>query len=83
MILLPHTAGPDAHRLAEEFRAQTEAHDFRFHGETIPLTASFGVAALPDPSLRTLDAYFTRADQALYRAKRDGRNRVRGPEESS
>jgi two-component system cell cycle response regulator len=42
----------------------------------IQITASFGAATLNRESRETLNALFARADDALYRAKRDGRNRV-------
>jgi len=43
---------------------------------TIPLTVSIGVATLNDTTDRTLTDLMAAADAALYRAKREGRNRV-------
>jgi two-component system cell cycle response regulator len=42
---------------------------------SIEVTISIGISALSDPS-DTAATILKRADQALYRAKRDGRNRV-------
>jgi diguanylate cyclase (GGDEF)-like protein len=43
--------------------------------EQLPITASFGVASLEQGD--DVKALFGRADAALYRAKHEGRNRVR------
>ncbi|WP_224418588.1 MULTISPECIES: diguanylate cyclase [Modicisalibacter] len=69
-ILLPDTARDGAQRLAERVRAQIAASDF----SGISITVSLGLTAL----LADDDAgrLFARADEALYRAKRDGRNRL-------
>lgn len=71
IMLLPNTTIEQAAQLAERLRVQTES-------ATMPvpttITASFGVAGfLPDD---TEDSLIGRVDQALYEAKRDGRNRV-------
>ena len=66
-LLLPSTRASDALRLAERLRQALEDLD-------LGVTASFGVAEyLPGESE---EALFRRADQALYRAKERGRNRV-------
>ena len=44
----------------------------------LPITASFGVATSSGDT-RNLDELISEADQALYRAKEAGRNRVEGP----
>ncbi len=45
--------------------------------QRIPLTISIGVATMPDPEIGQPLLLLQRADDALYRAKTDGRNRVR------
>jgi two-component system, cell cycle response regulator len=45
-------------------------------GEPLFLTASIGVASYPSTTVNTVDDLFARADEALYRAKAEGRNRV-------
>ena len=42
----------------------------------LPVTASFGVACSSPGSRETLDALIRKADQAMYRAKQGGRNRI-------
>jgi diguanylate cyclase (GGDEF)-like protein len=76
-VLLPGTDARAAAKLAEDLRAEVEREPARLPPPQAPLqvTLSLGVAAMPgdaDNELRLLEA----ADQALYKAKRDGRNRV-------
>ncbi|KXS38346.1 MAG: hypothetical protein AWU55_1563 [Halomonadaceae bacterium T82-2] len=71
-ILLPLTDADAAQRLAERLRHAIAAHDFGLPATRI--TASLGVAEYrPDD---TADTLIERADQRLYAAKHDGRNRV-------
>ena len=76
-LLLPDTDAPGAAKVAERARAAIEALVHRTaEGETVPLTATFGVATLPDGVTRSADEVFRAADAALYAGKRSGRNRV-------
>lgn len=61
----------DAAAIAEKLRVKISLHDF---GDELGVTASFGVATLG--ARESLEQMFERADQALYRAKEQGRNRV-------
>lgn len=62
---------------AERLRAVVEHTTIDFGDTPIYVTASFGVAtAVDDPHLYDPAALVAAADAALYRAKRDGRNRV-------
>ena len=48
-----------------------------FHQETpIPVTVSLGISRAPDPALGSTADFISRADEAMYAAKRSGRNRV-------
>lgn len=71
-IILPHTTSEDAAALAERIRAAFEQHS----SDVTPmaLSASFGVVQLQEGE--GADTLIKRADAALYRAKREGRNRV-------
>lgn len=79
VIVLPETKQPGAVAFAERIRELVEGHPFtQPEGGPLVLTASVGVASYPSPGLETTEDLFAKADQALYRAKADGRNRVRG-----
>lgn len=65
-----------ATRVAEDCRVRIWRIDSSESGYTFPITASFGVSATP-MSGHDLDKLLSHADQMLYRAKREGRNRVR------
>lgn len=62
--------------LAEALREAIASHPFVHLGETIPVSASFGLSEFGRPE-RDLAGLLRRADQALYQAKADGRNRVK------
>lgn len=75
VIALPGTALEEAMRLADKLCAKIEASPFELEGEAMPMTASFGVASISDRDVCFTDIVI-RADRALYRSKRAGRNRV-------
>src|SRR5881394_52347 len=62
--------------VAERVRKAVEGHKFVFEGTHIPLTISVGVAGLPDPGVKDAAELVSLADQALYKSKHGGRNRV-------
>jgi diguanylate cyclase (GGDEF)-like protein len=62
--------------LAERIRAIVEATAFEYEGRRIPVTVSIGVAAYPEVKAETGLELIAAADEALYNAKRMGRNRV-------
>jgi two-component system cell cycle response regulator len=66
---------PAGARLAERIRARVEAYEFVRDGERVHPTISIGVAQL-SADLLTPDHLLQAADEVLFRAKRDGRNRV-------
>lgn len=71
MILFLEATLEQAHAAAEKLRQRIESHPFEVAGN---LTCSFGITRLqPDDDVHTLNR---RVDEALYQAKRDGRNRV-------
>ncbi|WP_431065163.1 GGDEF domain-containing protein [Methylotuvimicrobium sp.] len=74
VVLLSETDLKGAELLAERIRQNIENHIFAYGLETIRMTASLGTSTLHGDD--TLDEFIDRADQAMYRAKQTGRNRV-------
>jgi diguanylate cyclase len=74
VLLLPHTQMADGLALLERLRATIEQCPFHFKGEPVTVTVSMGIT-LFKPGERS-DLVLKRADQALYRAKDQGRNRI-------
>lgn len=74
-ILLPGCDAEAAGRVAEQCRARIEAVDVSPTGHVFPLAASFGVTCSALSGF-TMSRLLSHADQALYRAKHAGRNRV-------
>lgn len=77
-LLLPETDEPSALAMAQRLRrgvASAEIESEALHSRSIRLSVSIGVAGLREQE-ETLDELLGRADQALYCAKRTGRNKV-------
>jgi diguanylate cyclase (GGDEF)-like protein/PAS domain S-box-containing protein len=81
-ILIPHAGLEAALARAEKLRAGAEKLRFRGRAAELRVTASIGVTCLLSGET-TIDAALSRADKALYGAKRNGRNRVSQAEETS
>jgi two-component system cell cycle response regulator len=75
-VLMTDTSAADAARVAERLRKAVEVYEFPCREGTIKVTISLGVAAIPDPFICNAAELISAADQALYRAKKTGRNRV-------
>jgi two-component system cell cycle response regulator len=77
VVVMPDTDMAVATMVAERLRRRIAADPFAIHkGERkVEVTISIGLAAVAGPDDSAANV-LKRADQALYRAKRDGRNRV-------
>jgi len=62
--------------LAERLRALVESTQFVFEQQPIPVTISIGVSAYPEIAAQNGLELIAASDEALYTAKRGGRNRV-------
>lgn len=73
-ILLPETDMKDGLLVAERLRCTVAAHEFASDQGAFHLTVSLGIAEVAEEE--SLAQLMARADEALYAAKRGGRNRV-------
>ncbi|MDD5247580.1 MAG: sensor domain-containing diguanylate cyclase [Rhodocyclaceae bacterium] len=81
VVVLPECGLEGAADVAEEIRQRVEA----LHGRGAaprPLTVSIGVATARSSAAQSVEALLAAADECLYRAKQQGRNRVVSPQES-
>jgi diguanylate cyclase (GGDEF)-like protein len=74
VVLVPTVNQEIANRLAERIRAHLKANPFHSTELTLPITVSIGVAA--SRGITGLNTLISQADECLYRAKREGRDRV-------
>lgn len=72
VLLLPETTMDDGLALLEKLRSFIAECKFHFHDKPVPVTMSCGIASFRKND--TIESVFDRADQAMYHAKRCGRN---------
>ena len=72
VMLLPGTKEEETLRLVNDLREQVEHCGFHYHGEAVTITVSCGISGFNQGD--TVEKVFERADQALYKAKENGRN---------
>ncbi|MDP9193760.1 MAG: GGDEF domain-containing protein [Acidobacteriota bacterium] len=75
VIVLPDTSTEQATVIAERIRGTLEETTFKYEGLEIRLTSSFGVCCATS-AVEQPESILLRADELLYRSKREGRNRV-------
>ena len=77
VILLPETGVTGARIFAERILRRVAGNEFGEPGHPVHLTTSIGVATYPDERIDDGDGMLRLADENLYKAKNDGRNRFR------
>lgn len=76
ILLLRSTDLPEALSFAERIRTKAEKRAFSFDGHSIRVTLSIGVCSRKGNAANSVDSMIHEADEALYKAKENGRNRV-------
>jgi diguanylate cyclase (GGDEF)-like protein len=72
-ILLPETEIQDGRAICERLRTFVQHTSFINNNEKVPITISLGLAKYEG---ETVEGFMDKTDQALYKAKRTGRNKV-------
>jgi len=75
MFLLSHTEPAGAKILAERLCRLVAQTPIAIHTKTVHVTLSIGIATLDSDKARFMESY-KRADEALYLAKKQGKNRI-------
>jgi len=75
-VLLPHTELQTALAITERLRFRVSKVSFSDDLTDLNISISIGLAALPLPHVTTVDQFMRLADDSLYQAKHNGRNRV-------
>lgn len=76
VVALPETDQARARNIAEKIRSKIASLDIAFEKSRLRITASLGIATAQKGPIG-LDLLLKRADEACYKAKRSGRNRIR------
>jgi len=76
IAVLPYVTESNAVKLAEQLREDLELKEFKADGIDIKITVSIGVSSGVPNTLEEGRELLSQADEALYRAKGSGRNRV-------
>jgi diguanylate cyclase (GGDEF)-like protein len=77
-VVMPETTMDGALKFGERLRMLVEDHPFRYEDRTFHMTVSIGVASINGESWITSHELIRRADERLYQAKQEGRNRIAG-----
>ncbi len=76
VVVLPETTVAGGVTVAERIRGRVEKHPFQYEGKSYPVTVSVGVAATDGGEPLTPNELIRQADENLFKAKHEGRNRV-------
>jgi two-component system, cell cycle response regulator len=77
VVLLPETTSAESRNFAERILRRVATHEFGESGRPVRVTISIGIASYPGERVTDGESLLRLADNHLYRAKSDGRNRFR------
>ena len=86
VVVIPETMREGAHEAVERIRSSIARYHFDAHGQQTQVTVSLGIAIYPSEDLNVAEGdnmksvseeLIRQADEAMYRAKEEGRNQVR------
>jgi diguanylate cyclase (GGDEF)-like protein len=77
LLVITHVENEQLEQTVNRFREQFAALSFPLQGQSVHVTASFGVTGVNTKESQDFDLLVRKADQMLYEAKRSGRNQVR------
>jgi diguanylate cyclase (GGDEF)-like protein len=77
LLVITHADAEGVRATVDRFRAQFAALSFPLKGQSVNVTASFGLAAFSGNEIQDFTVLVRKADQMLYEAKRAGKNLVR------
>ena len=81
-IVFPGSTLESASLVAERVRKNLEEYVFNFEGKSVSITGSFGISCKSDYDFN-IESIIKRADQALYSAKHNGKNKIEIAEQPS
>ncbi len=76
LAIMPHTPPDLAVAIAERIRQAIKSWSFKIDGMEVSVTVSIGVASFPLPGIKDKASLLKATDDALYEAKRSGKNRT-------
>ena len=77
VVVLPETGGTGARLFTDRILRRVQLHNFGDSAFPVSVTVSAGLATFPDDRVADDESLMRLADQNLYKAKREGRNRYR------
>jgi len=75
IILLPDCNKNTLERIADRLKGRITSEKYLVNGKNLNITISMGISVSGGEEIRSPEAMILRSDNALYKAKRDGRNR--------
>jgi diguanylate cyclase (GGDEF)-like protein len=75
-VISPNTGGKECFILAERLKKMTECHEILWNDRSLMITISLGIATFNGTNFKNANELLKAADDALYKAKSGGKNRL-------